>query len=405
MISTPPSRVHLMINILIFLLFAAPHFTLSQDKKELDNQRELWVSAYLASWNHFAPPTGNWGNLPTGQIDWNAFTHLFYFAFNAKPDGSLSEVAPYQNLSPDRIKAIVSAAHRAGKPVLFTVGGWGNRDEFMQAIAPDNRTRFISNLIQALENWKFDGIDLDLEPIKDEDLTHYRQFIEELSQTLDKIKTRQGQRPLLTVATNGQPDFFAKVHTYFNQINLMTYDFSGAWEGWVSWHNAPVYSSHNFPDSNKPLPSVDRSVREFVNAGVPPSKLGIGIDFYGYVWSGGSGTPTGGVTRPNQSWDHPPSVTDNVPYHEIMARYFEENTYHWDEEAKAAYLSIDKPGSKNDKFITYDDERVISSKFDYAKENDLGGVIIWELGAGFRQKMPTGQRNLLLKQVKNMIQD
>lgn len=400
------SALQLLIGMLLLLLTSIPQVLHAQGNKESGRQNEdIWVSAYLASWNHFAPPTGNWGNLPTGQIDWNAFTHLFYFAFNAKSDGSLSEVAPYENLSPDRLKAIVSSAHKAGKPVLFTVGGWGNRDEFIQAIDSESRSDFIANIIQVLENWKFDGIDLDLEPIKDEDLADYRKFIEELSQKLDKIRTSRGQRPLLTVATNGQPDFFAKVHSHFDQINLMTYDYSGAWEGWVSWHNAAVYSSHNFPGSNKPFPSVDRSVKEFINAGVPSSKLGIGIDFYGYVWSGGSGTPAGGVTMPNQSWDYPPSVTDNVPYYKIMDRYFTENIYHWDNEAKAAYLSIDKPGSRNDKFISYDDERAIRSKFEYVRKNQLGGVIIWELGGGYRQNMPSGQSDLLLKQVRNMIRD
>lgn len=387
---------------LAFLFITAAENAQGQDHKS--SSKDIWVSAYMASWNHFAPPGGNWGSLPAGQIDWDALTHLFYFAFNVKENGSLSEIAPYENISPDRLNAIVSAAHKAGKPVLFTVGGWGNHDAFVKALNPSVCPVFINNLIRILQTWGFDGIDIDLEPIKEEDLPDFRVFIEKLHRKLQTITTRRGFTPLLTVATDSQPEFFAEVHNKFNQINLMTYDFSGAWSGWVSWHNSAVYSGgYMFPGTSRPLPSTDKRVQAYLEAGVPASKLGIGIDFYGYVWSGGNGTSTGGVTRPGQAWDVPPSVTDNVPYHQIMTQYFKPEYYHWDEKTKAAYLSIDLPGSRHDKFISYDDERSIRSKLDYVYENDLGGVIIWELGGGYREKQPAGRRDLLLQQVQNIV--
>lgn len=363
---------------------------------------DVWVSAYLASYNHYVPPGGNWGHMPTEAIDWDAFTHLFYFAFNVQPDGTLSKVAPYQNMNPDRLNSIVSAAHEAGKPVLFTIGGWGNHDQFTEAITPEKRPVLIQNLIQTLKTWQFDGIDLDLEPIEDADLENYGAFIDELHQELQSVQTPLLSVPLLTAAVNAQPEFFARVQAKFDQINLMTYDLSGAWGGWVSWHNAAVYSSRNFPYHDKPLPSTDRMVKEFLSAGIPASKLGIGIDFYGYVWSGGSGTSTRGVTRPNQSWIKAPKVTDNVPFHKIMDEYAPSGSYSWDDEAKAAYLSIDRPGSADDLFISFDDEQSIRAKFEYVEENKLGGVIIWELTGGYRANLPPGQRDLLLQAVKDV---
>lgn len=374
-------------------------------QKETTPQKDLWVSAYLASYNHFAPPSGNWGNLPTNKIDWNAFTHLFYFSFNIKPDGSLSKIAPYHNMNSDRLKAIVSAAHKAGKPILYTAGGWGNHKGFSTAIKPRNRSRLISKLIQLMQHWGFDGIDLDLEPLKDGDLRNYRAFIKALYQRLQHSRTRLDNSPLLTVATSSHPKFFAKLYPKFDQINLMTYDMSGAWQGWVSWHNSPVYAPHTFPHSNKPLPSIDGTVKKFLKAGIPPEKLGIGIDFYGYVWSGGRGTSTGGVTKPDQSWSRPPVVKDNVAYHKIMDRYYRKRFYHWDKKAGEAYLSIDRPGAENDKFISFDDERTIRAKFKYVKEKHLGGVIVWELGAGYRQNLPVGRRDILLQAVKKSAQN
>ncbi|MBO6622517.1 MAG: hypothetical protein JJ892_07260 [Balneola sp.] len=362
---------------------------------------DVWVGAYMASYNHYAPPTGNWGNLPTEEIDWDAFTHLFYFSLKANADGSLSQIAPYQNMSPDRINAIVTSAHQAGKPVLFTVGGWGNYDGFSNAIKPANRSKFVSNIVNTLTEWGFDGVDLDMEPIQSTDTQNYKDFINELYSEFQAIQTPVLSKPLISVVTVWHAELFAQIQDKLDQINLMTYDLSGAWPGWVSWHNAAVSSaSLAFPSNGKPLPSIDEKVKAFIQAGIPASKLGIGIDFYGYVWKGGSGTTTGGVTKPFQAWITPPTVTDNVPYYEIMQNYYQSEYYRWDNEAKAAYLSIDKPGSADDIFVSYDDEKSIQAKFDYARQNGLGGTIIWELAGGYEKDKPSGSRDKLLKAVK-----
>src|SRR6185503_4179736 len=103
---------------------------------------------------------------------------------------------------------------------------------------------------------------------------------------------------------------------------------------------------------------------------------GVGIDFYGYVWSGGSGTPAGGATEPRQSWSTYPSVQANVPYYTIMQDYYTSSNYRWDASAQAAYLSIDNAGSSADKFISYDDQTSVRKKFEYARSKGIGGLII-----------------------------
>lgn len=361
---------------------------------------ELWVSAYMASYYHEGPSTPE-NRMPTGAIDFDAITHLFYFALNVESDGTLSPIADGQSMSPANTREIVSAAHNAGVPILLTLGGWGNHDSFAQGIRPENRDRLIADIVSVMQEWRFDGIDLDLEPIEDSDLENYGAFVESLHQTLQSTRLHGGKTPLLTAVTIHQPSFFARKQHLFDQINLMTYDYSGAWGGWVSWHNAAVYSSATFPGSRRPLPSADQTVRAFLDAGVESTKMGIGIDFYGYAWQGGSGTATGGVTSPNQSWRSAPSVTANIPYHQIMDQYrsVPHATYQWDDQAKAAWLSIDAEGNRGDYFISFDDERSVREKFTYARERNLGGLIIWELTGGYRRNLPQGQRNILMKTV------
>ncbi|MCF7802568.1 MAG: fibronectin type III domain-containing protein [Candidatus Marinimicrobia bacterium] len=350
-----------------------------------------WVTAYLASYNHYAPPGGNWGNLPTDEIDWDAFTHLNYFAFNVNSDGTLSEILDYHNMSPDRINAIVSAAHENGKPVLFTIGGWGNYEGFSTAISPIVRPVFIANLVSILTTWGFDGIDVDMEPINSGDEANYVAFINELHTALQAVDTPLLNDPLLTVATNWHADMFAGLQDKIDQINLMTYDYSGAWQGWTTWHNSPVYNGgETFPNLDKTLPSIDKTINQFLQAGVSPGKLGIGIDFYGYLWDG--------VSDPQENWTTAPTVTDNVPYHKIMADFYQDKYRKWDSNAQATYLSINENGTEQ--FVSYDDEQSIQAKYDYMMQKNLGGAIIWELSGGYRENQPAGERDELLQSVK-----
>lgn len=387
-------RIFLSSFALIVIISSCDFWTYKKIAPEYAQKSDIWVSAYLGAWNHYAPPGGNWGNLPTEAIDWDAFTHLIYFSLTANPDGSLSEIKKYHTFSPDRINAIVSAAHDHNKPVLFAVGGWGNYPGFSRAITPGVRYKFITNLINVMEKWGFDGIDVDMEPIKAGDGENYKAFITELHRRLQSKTTPLGHRPILTAATDWKPEVFADLHEKFDQINLMTYDMSGAWSGWISWHNAPVYSGGaTFPSTKKPVPSADGEINEFVAAGIPKEKLGIGIDFYGYVWNGY-------VIKPRQSWIIKPWVKPNVPYYQILEKYYTPGRYNWDDKAKAAYLSIDHILPIKKKFISFDDEQSIEAKIQYARKKGIGGLIIWELSGGYRKDQPEEKRDLLLQKVK-----
>lgn len=385
--------------VIFFLFFTnCGLFNGSDEKPKIfQPDADIWVGAYLGAWNHFAPPGGNWGHIPTDEIDWDAFTHLFYFSLFAYEDGSLSPIEMYHTFSPDRINAIISAAHQHNKPVLFSVGGWGNYEGFSSAIQPENRNNFISNLISVMQTWGFDGIDIDLEPIKNGDEQNYIDFITELHRQLQRVETPLGYRPLLTAATIWKPEIFAELHEKFDQINLMTYDYSGAWGGWVSWHNAPVYDGGNvFESTGRALPSAENSVTIFTDAGVPMEKLGIGIDFYGYIWRGF-------VTAPLQNWVTPPIVSPNIPYYKIMEDHFDEKFYRWDEKAHAAYLSIEGSLPLENKFVSYDDEKSIRSKIEFIRQRGIGGAIIWELSGAHFKNAQQGKKDPLLQAVKSEV--
>ena len=270
----------------------------------------------------------------------------------------------------------VTHTHNAGKKILISIGGWGSWSMFNRVIRYDSlRAVFIQSLIDFMNQYGYDGLDIDAEPINN--AGRWQTFIRELRAAMPPGK-------LLTCAVMTEDVAVAAVHEEFDQINIMTYDMSGAWPGWVTWHNAPIYNGgKTFPSTDGPLPSADLFVDMLISAGVPKEKIGIGLDWYGYAWKGGAGTPTGGATAPYQEYTSDPNVEANIPYHDIKSRWPNVGEK-WDASAQAAYLSIDATGSSNDFFVSFDNEQTGQAKIDYVRQKGLGGIIVWELGGGYQ---------------------
>ena len=143
---------------------------------------------------------------------------------------------------------------------------------------------------------------------------------------------------------------------------------------------------------------MDGAVGNFINNGVTPGKLGIGIAFYGYLWTGGSGTSPNTITGPRQSWTNAPTATA-IRYSDIMAGYYQTNLYHWDNSAQSAYLGITNAIPTNNIFISYDDQRTCQAKVSYVRNHGLGGVMIWELA----QDHQSGQPGSLMQEIKQAL--
>ncbi len=351
-----------------------------------EGARGLWVTAYYPGWRQ--------NRLSPEEIDFGAVTHIMHFAVVPRPDGTLD--AAVNRMTPANIRSAVSASHRAGKKILFTVGGQGTREPFEGAISDARRAAFIRALIKFMRDHGYDGIDVDMEDLPARSTRDYARFIRELRAQLDAFTPR----PLLTAAVLWEPGLFARLAGEFDQINLMTYNLSGPYPGWVVWHSGPLYSGgHRFPNGRESLPSVDGLVESFLAAGVPRGKLGVGLSFNGYVWSGGE------VSRPRQAWTTPP-VMKSVPYYDLA------QTYHlkeggekcrgcrWDDDAQAAYLSIEGNGPTGAQFVSYGSEVTAAKTVQYARRKGIGGLIVWELGAGYRAEQPRSRRDLLLQAVK-----
>ena len=356
---------------------------------------ELWVTGYYPAYKRTTMPPAN--------IDFTTVTHLIHFAMSVNPDGSLN--ATRLDLSPAHMTDVVGRAHAAGRKVLICAGGADSQIGFRGATSSGRLTTLISNLTQVVVAHGYDGVDLDWEPMNVTDTAQFTNLVHGLRSALDQLP----QPNLLTAAVVAYPPYgdpptaqyrmFASLQNRFDQINVMTYDLSGPWPGWVTWFNAPVFDGgYGFPGTGALLPSMDGAIRNFLSNGVTAAKLGAGIPFYGYLWTGG------GVSQPRQAWpDTSVPVVTTESFATISTTYFRSNVYHWDNNAQSASLAISNGASGPARFISYDDPRACQAKVSYARNRSLGGVMIWELTQDYFPAAPVGQRHPLLQSINEAL--
>lgn len=343
----------------------------------MNAQSNIKIGAYYAGWMQ---GWYNNGRLPAEKIDFSVLDYVIHFALFPNSDGTFDDQS--NSIRESNSKALVKAAHSAGKKALISVGGWNSADAFHGATRISRLVIFANNLVSFMIERGYDGIDIDWEPLEPSDSTLYISFII----TLRSIMTAAKPNSMLTAANGTQGKIFSKIYQYFDIINLMTYDLSGPWGGWVTWHNAPLYDGgYEFPGSGGRVPSAAGMTDNFIAAGVPADKIGIGIDFYGYKWQGGNRTSTGGVTEPRQKWINPPQLFPNIPYYQIMEQYFRPNFYRWDSAAKVPFLQIVTECDWSDMFISYDDERTCKAKVDYVKKKNYPEFLFGNLAREFFQ--------------------
>lgn len=299
-----------------------------------DSPKDRVITGYVTSWGTTLP-------------DPSLVTHLNY-AFGHVADS-------FDSLTIDNEPRLAEiAALRDVKPslkVLLSVGGWES-DNFSEMAASDSlRSAFCASCKAAVDRFGLDGIDIDWEyPTSDlggiscspDDKENFALLMRDLRSVL-------GEDALLSFAASSETKYidYAVAVGYVDFVNVMTYDMGRAPKFNAALHNSRLHDGQ----------TVEKSVREHLAAGVPKSKLVVGIPFYG---------------RGDRIF-----FPESVDYKDLKVdgRYYE---VLWDEDAMVPYVANRITG---DIVFSYDNERSIFAKCLYIKKNHLRGAMIWDCGA------------------------
>lgn len=284
---------------------------------------------------------------------------------------------------------LISQAHGAGVEVYPSIGGWTLSDPFPALAASDAaRKTFAANCVALIEEYDFDGIDIDWEypgysdhSGTPEDTVTYTLFLQEIRDALDELGTRTGRFYGLTAALPCGPDIIDNIEIdnvskILTELNLMTYDFHGSWNT-NTGGNAPLYDMDGSPQF-----SVDSCVKNWMNGGGTPDQINIGLPFYGRSFAGPGLTNFGqahGGSADTATW----SDDEGSPQYFNIVDKLAQFTSVRDNQTMTQ-IAYNIKG-----LVSYDDEQAICDKTEYAMDHDLNGYIIWEISGDLMSDLST----------------
>lgn len=287
---------------------------------------------------------------------------------------------------------LIYLAHQNGVEIYPSIGGWTLSENFPGLAAnPNARKNFADNCVKLIEDYDFDGIDIDWEyPTYaahgggPDDTENYTLLTKEIRDALDALGQANNRFYGLTAAMPCGPDLIngidlGEVKNILTEFNLMTYDFHGSWSPKTA-PNAPLYDFTGSPEL-----SVHGCTENFLKGGVTKDQINIGLPFYGRSFLATIGST---INDFNQAYAGDADLKawaddEGTPQYFNIRKKLSQFTSVRHEQTKTqfAYNTFG--------FVSYDDELAICDKTEYAMDNDLLGFIIWEVSGDIMDDLST----------------
>jgi len=290
------------------------------------------------------------------NFDYSLYTHIHYFSIWPEADGSFNYPGSMDSLSmAEDFHNIAAAAQPHGVKMIMTFGGTAENGSkyFVDLSSNDTyRANFIANVSDLCDTWLIDGIDIDWEWSAPSDTAISNYAYKSLMQDIRTLTTNKGISFSIDISPsswNGQysPPEAVNLADY---LNVMTYSYNGSWSSTTGHHTS----------INK---AVNTGLAYWTGKGIEASKLNIGIAYYGFTYEG--------------TYQNDESFTNvsEILYKDILDLINSGYTVMEDSSDGTYCYSI-----TDNKIVYYDSPKNAANKMQYAIDNELSGVIIWELG-------------------------
>jgi len=284
--------------------------------------------------------SGN-GIVSPSQIPWSLYDVVYNFAASPNPNGTIN----LQWLDPTEIQQIVATGHAAGKKVLVVVKDEG-ANQFAPVTTPGMISTFVANLTKFVQNNNFDGVSIDWEQAI---------IVSQYQDLLTRLRANLGNSKMIMCDMGdwqNMPTVAQSRQNIVDGFNIMCYAMSN------NSPNQTLFDAMTFTGSTG-LRAMDSRMKAF--SSVTPSKLLLGIPFFGVRWIGASQPVVFG------NFNAPASVF----YHDLVKDpVWSSGSQQYDVANAGSYVSA----TSSNQFIPYVSPRQISDIVAWAKSQGFGGI-------------------------------
>lgn len=301
-------------------------------------------------------------------------SHLAYFNLHLNGNGQIYTKVNAREEDPGftNYKRLVAGIYsHLNRPIILTFMPESQSALSTMISTPTLRAKTIETIIEKVKESDAIGVNIDFEPLGDIPLStrnNFTLFIKELRPRLDALNGLDGLDKLLTISTYAsaavRPRIWdlAALNGYTNYFVIMTYDYTMP-NSLSAGPNSPLRGSGQLFEHD-----IVKNISEITKL-VNPSKLLLGIPFYGYEWD----------TKDASKYS-PTETKGSMASFERIQKLLENQTLEllWDRNSLTPYGVSSTSGQISQ--IYFENETSIKLKIDFVKSAGLGGVAIWALG-------------------------
>lgn len=299
------------------------------------------------------------------NYDFDLLSRVAYFSFPVNP-----QTGGFRTTQTWNTTSLVPLAHQHNCRVDMCITNFGaeNNIAFLSNLQAQNQ--LIDSVIMLLQAGGADGVNINFEQIPGAYRSNFANFIFNLNQKLEPLNPQEygGLDPAYHISVTIPAVDWRYAYDVEGLLQvtdlfiLMGYDFYGE-KSVVAGPNALMFSGSHWSDAN-----LNNAVTYYLDAGIPPRQLLLGLPYYGKVWE----TEDGSV--PSKVVEYRGTKT----FREIAREYATKYNRNFDMASMSSYYIF----REDDKWIQCwtDDELSLSQKYDYINGKGLGGAAIWALG-------------------------
>jgi spore germination protein YaaH len=317
----------------------------------------------------------------TTTIDYRTLSTIAYFSVGCLQSGSLDKYNPdgssttgWAGWTSSKMTSIITAAHKANTRVVLTIScfAWSSAGATRQARmlgSATARSRFAKAAAAAVRDRGADGINLDFEPIVAGYSDDFTLLVRSIRTELNRIHSGYQLTFDAMGSIGNQPIANATAPGGADAVFVMGYDYrtaSSSVAGSISPLSGPHYD-------------LTDTVKAFT-AKVSPSKVILGVPYYGRAWSTASDSVNASTLDPTRYGSSAAptyaQAMDQVALH--GRRYDSVEQAPWTAYRKQTCTSTGCLTAWRE--LYYDDAASLRLRYDLVNRSALRGVGIWAIG-------------------------